>query len=534
MSIAALKAFLLAHRDDLLTRTSEHLNLVALALLAAATVGLPLAVLLRHRRGVAAVFLGFAGVVQTVPSLALLSIMLPLLGLGRDTAVMALFLYALLPVMRNTLVGLDAVDPAVVDTARGMGMSSGQLFWTVELPLALPTIFAGLRTAAVISVGIATLSALVGAGGLGVFIFRGIATSQPAIIFLGAVPAALLALGLDGALGFAQHFMLRYPRRVTAIGGMVLAGCVLSVWRPGPDAPLLFGFTSGFVQRADGYEAWRKHYELPPLRYNELNPALLYDALHRGEVDVACGFSTDGRITAFGFRPLADDRHFFPHYDAAILARAQLFERIPALRDLLGKMTGAISDQTMRQLNLRVDQDGLTPDIAATEFLRTWTKTAGIDWQEAKARAKRVDLDEPDLVIGAMNSTEQYILGNLLEQLIDGATPWNAELKSGLGGTAIGFEALQRGNIDLCPEYGGTLAMNVLNAGADPAVMSRLRDPAQLNTWLTAEFARRYNLQWLVPFGFSRTFTLLVRSDDSRFIGTQSVSDLKTLIEHRN
>ncbi|MES1166922.1 MAG: ABC transporter permease subunit, partial [Pseudomonadota bacterium] len=143
MSLAALKAFLLAHREDLLTRTSEHLNLVALALLAAAAVGLPLAVLLRHHRGAAAVFLGFAGVIQTVPSLALLSIMLPLLGLGRDTAVMALFLYALLPVMRNTLVGLDSVDPAVVDTARGMGMNSAQLFWTVELPLALPTIFAG-------------------------------------------------------------------------------------------------------------------------------------------------------------------------------------------------------------------------------------------------------------------------------------------------------------------------------------------------------------------------------------------------------
>jgi len=532
MNADGLKAFLVAHRDDLVTRTFEHLNLVALALLAAAAIGMPLAITLRARRGAAAVFLGFAGVVQTIPSLALLSIMLPILGLGRDTAVMALFLYALLPVMRNTLVGLNTVDPAVVDSARGMGMNAFQLFWTVELPLALPTIFAGLRTAAVISVGVATLSALVGAGGLGVFIFRGIATSQPAIIFLGAVPAALLALGLDGALGLTQHFMLRYPRRVAAIGSLVLAACVLSVWRPGPETPLLFGFTSGFVQRADGYEAWRRHYELPQLRYNELNPSLLYDALRRGEVDVACGFTTDGRITSFGFRQLADDRHFFPHYDAAFLARAQLFDRIPALRGLLEKLTGAISEQTIRQLNLRVDQDGLTPDIAASEFLRAWTRTAGIDWQENRAKAKRFDLDEPDLVIGAMNSTEQYILGNIMEQLIDGATAWNAELKSGLGGTAIGFEALQRGNVDICPEYGGTLALTILNAGSDPSVMGKLHDPAQLNDWLAAEFSRRYHLVWMPSIGFSRSYTLLVRADDSRFTRIQTVSELKTLIEH--
>ncbi len=531
MSLDALQSFLLAHRTDLMTRTTEHLNLVALALLAAAAVGLPLAVVLRSRRGAATVFLGFAGIIQTVPSLALLSVMLPLFGLGRETAVVALFLYALLPVMRNTLVGLGGVDAAVVDTARGMGMSPAQLFWTVELPLALPTIFAGLRTAAVICVGIATLSALVGAGGLGVFIFRGIATSQPAIIFLGAVPAALLALGLDGALGLAQHFMLRYPRRVTAIGGLVLAGCVLSVWRPGTDAPLLFGFTSSFVQRADGYEAWRKHYGLPALRYNELNSSLLYDALHRGEVDVACGFSTDGLIASYGLRPLVDDRHFFPHYDAALLARAELFERIPALRPLLEKLTGAISEQAMRQLNLRVDQDGVTPEMAAREFLRNWTRAAGIDWQEARANNKRFDLDAPDLVIGAMITTEQYILGSIIEQLIDGATAWNAELKSGLGGTAICFEALQRGNIDLCPEYGGSLAMTVLKTNNDPVVMSRLSDAGQLNAWLTAEFARLHHLAWMAPLGYSRSYTLLVRSDDSRFIEIKTVSDLKSRIE---
>lgn len=527
MNGRALQSFLAAHQADLTRRTLEHLNLVALAMLAAAAVGLPLAVVLRRRRAAAAGFLGFANVVQTVPSLALLSVMLPLFGLGRETAVVALFLYALLPVLRNTLVGLDGVDAAVVDTARGMGMNAAQLFWTVELPLALPTIFAGLRTAAVISVGVATLSALVGAGGLGVFIFRGVATSQPAIIFLGAVPAALMALGLDGALGLAQRAMLRHPGRVATISTLVLAGCVLSVWRPGTDTPLLFGFTSGFVQRPNGYEVWRRHYDLPSLRYNELNPSLLYDALHRGEIDVACGFSTDGRIASFGFRALADDRHFFPHYDAAILARGQLFDRIPALRNLLEKLRGAISEETMRQLNLRVDQDGLTPEIAATEFLKKWTPTAGIAWQESRAQPKRFESSNPDLVIGAMNTTEQYILGALLEQLVDGATPWNAELKSGLGSTSICVDALQRGDIDLCPQYGGSLAVQLLDGSTEVAAMNRLRNGKELNAWLASELDRRYHLIWTVPLGYSRFYALFVRSDDSRFSDIEKVSDLK-------
>jgi osmoprotectant transport system permease protein len=530
MDLKALTAFLVAHQADLIARTMQHLELVALALLAATLFGLPLAVLLRGHRPATSAFLGFAGIVQTVPSLALLSVMLPLFGLGRSSAVAALFLYALLPVIRNTLVGLDGVDPAVADAARGMGLNGAQLFWSVQFPLALPTIFAGLRTAAVISVGIATLSALVGAGGLGVFIFRGVATNQPALIFLGAVPAALLALGIDGALGLVQQHLLRRPRRVAVAGVLILAGCSLLVWRPGPASPLLFGFTSGFAQRTDGYEAWRQQYALPPLRYNELNPGLLYDALRAGEVDAICGFTTDGRIDALRLRVLADDHGFFPHYDAALLARAQLFERIPALGPLLNKLTGAISTETMRKLNRRVDQDGLTPEAVAAEFLRGWAHGAGIDWKEQRAISKSADLDTPDLVIGALNSTEQYILGHILEELIDGATPWNAQLKAGLGGTAICFKALQQGDIDLCPEYSGSLAVNVLGVGAGGGAMDQLRDAGQLNAWLEGELSRRYHIEWIAPFGYSRSFAIIVRSDDRRFRGITTISGLRPMV----
>lgn len=530
MDLNALTAFFVAHEADLIVRTMQHVELVALALLAACLVGLPLAVILRGNRAATSAFLGFAGIVQTVPSLALLSVMLPLFGLGRNSAVAALFLYALLPVIRNTLVGLNGVDAAVLDAARGMGLNRSQLFWSVQFPLALPTIFAGLRTAAVISVGIATLSALVGAGGLGVFIFRGVTTNQPAMIFLGAVPAALLALLIDGSLGLVQQHLLRRPRRVAAVGVVILTGCMLLVWRPGPASPLLFGFTAGFAQRSDGYEAWRQHYALPALRYNELNPGLLYDALRQGEVDAICGFSTDGRIDAFKLRVLADDRGFFPQYDAALLARAQLFERLPTLRPLLEKLRNAISAKTMRQLNRQVDQEGRTPEAVATEFLRGWAPTAGIDWKEQRATGKSADPDTPDLVIGALNSTEQYILGHILEQLIDGATAWNAQLKAGLGGTAICFKALQHGDIDLCPEYGGNLAVNVLGlpAGGDP--MDQLRNPDQLNAWLATEFHRRYQMEWITPLGYRRSFAIVVRNDDSRFRGITTISGMLPLV----
>lgn len=531
MNWPAFHQFLLSHRNELLARTFEHVELVALALLAAAAIGMPLAVVLRRSRPLATAFLGLASVVQTIPSIALLSLMLPLFGLGRNSAVAALFLYALLPVIRNTLVGLDGVLPSVLETARGMGMNRLQLFFTVELPLALPTIFAGLRTAAVINVGVATLSALVGAGGLGVFIFRGIANNQPAIVLLGAVPAALLALVIDALLGLAERTLLRHTWRVAAIGGILLAGCLFTVGRPDPQAALLFGFPTGFVQRPDGYEAWRQHYHLPAVRYTEFDINLLYNSLRTDEIDVACGSAIDGRIDMFGLRVIEDDRNFFPHYDAAVLARQQLFQRIPGLRPLLEKLNGALTSQTMRGLIRRVEQDGHTNEEVARDFLRTWTKSAGITWQEARAVAKRLDTDSADIVIGAKTSTAQYIMGRILEQLIDGATGWNARLNASLGSSAICFASLQRGDIDLYPEYNGMLAVTIFHIGAEPAAIERLRDGTQLNTWLKTELARQYRFEWMTPLGFSSSYALLVREDDARFEKVKTMSQLAELMK---
>jgi osmoprotectant transport system permease protein len=192
--------FLLQHHAEILERTIEHLYLVAVSMAIAILIGLPLGIALVRRRILRRWVLGFANVVQTVPSLALFGFLIPvpfLGGIGDTTAIIALTLYALLPILRNTYEGLAGVDPAVVEAARAMGMTDRQMLWQVELPLSLPVILAGVRVATVISIGVATIAAAIGAGGLGVFIFRGVAMVSNVVILAGAIPAALLAIAAD-------------------------------------------------------------------------------------------------------------------------------------------------------------------------------------------------------------------------------------------------------------------------------------------------------------------------------------------------
>lgn len=171
----------------------------------ALAVGLPLGVLVARRPAWRRPVLGLANVFQTIPSLALFGLLIPVLGIGAWTAIAALVIYALLPIVRNTYAGITGVDPAVRDAGRGMGMSDGELLRLVELPLAAGVILAGVRVAAVVSVGIATIAAAIGAGGLGVYIFRGVATVDDTLILAGALPAALLGLLADALLGLAER-----------------------------------------------------------------------------------------------------------------------------------------------------------------------------------------------------------------------------------------------------------------------------------------------------------------------------------------
>jgi osmoprotectant transport system permease protein len=183
----------------------QHIGLVAISTALATLVGLPLGVLVARRPAWRRPVLGLANVFQTIPSLALFGLLIPVFGIGAWTAITALVVYALLPIVRNTCTGIAGVDPAVREAGRGMGMTDGELLRLVELPLAAGVILAGVRIATVVSVGIATIAAAIGAGGLGVYIFRGVATVDDTLILAGAIPAALLALLADALLGLAER-----------------------------------------------------------------------------------------------------------------------------------------------------------------------------------------------------------------------------------------------------------------------------------------------------------------------------------------
>lgn len=193
---------------DIIELTLEHSVLVLIAMGIAIAISVPLGILLTRQAKWRGVVLGLANVMQTVPSLALFGFLIPVPligGIGKRTAIIALILYALLPILRNTLVGILSVDPAVRESAVAMGMTGRQLLWQVELPLAARTILAGIRVATVTTIGTATIAAAIGGGGLGVFIFRGIASVDSTQILAGAVPAALLALISDGGLGWIER-----------------------------------------------------------------------------------------------------------------------------------------------------------------------------------------------------------------------------------------------------------------------------------------------------------------------------------------
>lgn len=194
--------------SDILELTWQHLALVLTSMGIAIAIGLPLGILLTRRAQWRTPVLGFANILQTIPSLALFGFLIPLPllgGIGPRTAIVALVAYALLPILRNTLVGILGVDAAVRESAAAMGMTGAQILREVELPLAARTILAGIRVATVATIGTATIAAAIGAGGLGVFIFRGVASVDTVQILAGAIPAALIALISDGGLGWIER-----------------------------------------------------------------------------------------------------------------------------------------------------------------------------------------------------------------------------------------------------------------------------------------------------------------------------------------
>lgn len=508
--------FLQANWRELLVLTREHIFLVFISTGLAILIGVPLGVLLTRIRSLQTPILGFANIMQTVPSLALFGLLIPIPfigGIGARTAIIALALYALLPVIRNTVTGILGIDPKISEAAVAMGMTDWQRLKMVELPLAMSVMLTGIRVAVVISVGVATVAAAVGAGGLGTYIFRGLRQNDNNLLVAGALASAFLALLCDFALGqfeksyaIGERTSIGRRRLVTAgvvaifaaviglsfvaggktqsgdligssnskkivvgskdftesiilaeilaqmlekkgvsverkfeLGGNIAHDSLLSkqvdvypeytgtaytaILKHQPitdpqavydqtkseyaekfnltvSPPLGFsndfailvrgdvarknnlktisdavplaknwqaGFGQDFMSRADGYAGFSKAYGFNFAKQpREMDLSLTYRALQSGELDIIAGNSTDGLIAALDLFQLADDKHYFPPYQAVFIARVEVGE---TLNDTFNALKNAISTEEMRRLNYEVDGNKRTPKEVAVEWV---------------------------------------------------------------------------------------------------------------------------------------------------------------------
>lgn len=498
--------FLQLNWSELLLLIGQHVKLVLISIVVAVAIGVPVGILLTRHRALRGPVLGVANIMQTIPSLALFGFLIPLPfigGIGTRTALVALVLYSLLPIIRNTVTGIMNVEPSVREAAVAMGMTDGQVLRQVELPLAMGVIVTGIRVATVIAVGVTTIAAAVGAGGLGVYIFRGLRQYDNNLLLAGALSAALLALIADFSLGFVERGFnvsgRSTPRKLLlgAIVLLVVAGGAVwwsrsnadradkvtigskdftesallaeivaqkleargvtverrfelggnlpheamvsgtmdlypeytgtsytAILRHAPltdpravydqvkreyaekfkvevSAPVGFentfailvrgdearrlnlktisdaaphtrswraGFGQDFMSRQDGYPGFSKAYGLNFAEVREMDLSLTYIALSSRQVDLIAGNSTEGRIATLDLFQLADDRHYFPPYEAVYLVRQDTLARVPALGEVLNELANSISTDEMRRLNYEVDGNRRDP----REVIKQW------------------------------------------------------------------------------------------------------------------------------------------------------------------
>lgn len=506
--------FLQTNWSELLLLVRQHIVLVFVSILVAVIIGVPTGIILTRYRALRGPVLGIANVMQTIPSLALFGFLIPLPfigGIGTRTALVALVLYSLLPIIRNTVTGILNVDPNVREAAVAMGMTGGQVLRQVELPLAMGVIVTGIRVATVIAVGVTTIAAAVGAGGLGVYIFRGLRQYDNNLLLAGALSAALLALAADFLLGVVERQFSFETKRSSSIARMlalaiavvlIIGGAVFWLGRSTPSSetrvavgskdftesallaeivaqmleardvsverrfelggnlphealvagtldiypeytgtsftailqhapitdpravydqvkqeyadrfkvevsqPLGFentfailvrgedarrlnlktisnatteaprwraGFGQDFMSRADGYPGFSKTYGLKFAEVREMDLSLTYIALSSRQVDLIAGNSTEGRIPTLDLFQLADDRRYFPPYEAVYLVRQDSLTRVPALQEVLARLANAISTDEMRRLNYEIDGKKRDPK----EVVKEWLKVKG-------------------------------------------------------------------------------------------------------------------------------------------------------------
>ncbi|WP_462419683.1 ABC transporter permease/substrate-binding protein [Salinicoccus sp. Marseille-QA3877] len=498
--MSSLLSTLESRSGDLFTALIEHIQLSFIALLIAVIIGMPLGILLTKTKKISEVVINIAAVMQTIPSLALLGLIIPLFGIGTVPAIIALVIYALLPILRNTYTGIDEVDESLVEAAEGIGMKPARRLFKVELPLAMPVIMAGIRTAMVLIIGTATLAALIGAGGLGDLILLGIDRNNMSLIIIGAIPAALLAIFFDIVLRILQR--LSYKKMLITLASILLVllliavapllsgrgesitiagklgaepsiitnmykilieeetdymvdvedglgkttflfnalqsddidgyleftGTVLgeltqeeleskeeeAVYEQAKSSleeefemtllePMAFnntytlavkedfaeehgleqvsdlenmdddisaGFTLEFNDREeDGYPAIQRAYDLEFGNVSTMEPALRYQAIEAGDINLLDAYSTDAELEQFDMVALEDDQNVFPPYNGAPMFKIEFLEEYPEIVDPLNKLSGQITDEEMQQMNYEVSAEDADPYEVAEEYL---------------------------------------------------------------------------------------------------------------------------------------------------------------------
>lgn len=510
--------FITQHWEKLLEQTGQHIGLTFMSISLAIIVGVPTGILISRKRKLSSPVLGFTGVLQTIPSLALLGLLIPVLGIGAKPAIAALFLYGLLPIVRNTYTGIINIDPEIKEAARGLGMSYKQSLLKVELPLAMPVILAGVRIATIINVGVATLAAYIAAGGLGEFIFGGISLNNTTMMLAGAIPAALLALIFDFLLSRLQKIRFRKIIGLASImAGIVLLSGFYIVPSIEPNK-LLAGFTPEFMGRADGYIGLRQTYGLK-IPTVVINDAVMYKAIYDKKLDLVSGYSTDGRIDAYQLVSLEDDKKIFPPYYAAPIIKEQTLLDFPELEPVLNLLAGRINDSIMTSLNYQADYLHREPADIAREFLESQHL-----YNPPRPIGKR------SIRIGSKVFDEQYILASIYTQLIRGYTDLDVLPKTGLGGTKICFDALMNNQIDLYPEYTGTGLTVMLHA--DTATVRRLIvNKDAVYDYVQKEFKQQFQIKWLKPIGFNNTYALMMRKQDAQRLKIHTISDLSNYLK---
>lgn len=516
----SLWGFMLQQSDKLFEQTLAHIGLTFISLLLSIIIGIPAGIWISRKKQWSGTVLGIAGVLQTIPSIALLGFMIPLLGIGAKPAIAALMLYAFLPIIRNTYTGIIGVNPAVTDAAKGMGMAANQILFKVELPLAMPVILAGIRTATVINVGVATLAAYIAAGGLGEFIFGGIALNNTNMILAGAIPAALLAIVFDFLLAKVQHLNVKKARIALITIPAILIGLSSFYLLPAAiSGKMLAGFTPEFMGRSDGYLGLKDTYKLN-IRTVVISDAVMYKAAYEKQLDVISGYSTDGRLKAYDLVVLDDDKTIFPPYYAAPIVRQEVLQKYPELEPALNLLSGKINDSVMTDLNYRVDELKQSPEQVAKDFMVKQNL-----YKEPRGGNKGI------VRMGSKIFGEQYILLQMYSILIKGNTDLNVDTKTGLGGTKICFDALTNNQIDLYPEYTGTGLLVILQP-ENKLVQQMMGNKETVYNYVRKEFMSRYKIKWLKPIGFNNAYALMMRRNQAKQLAIRTISDLKMYIDN--